>query len=273
MSGKNNTAKKAAENKTAAKETAAKVQAPAAPAAPVAAPVAAPKAAPLQFKIGKKQPPKGKRGGGKRGSKYDGGTFLKFAEAPYGSITNGLKAVLNGRGVIMFPHTSGNWCDHNGVQHRAMTAEEKAVFTKQFDTLAEAVAARTITFAATGTNSDDFIGYRQNHQLPEGCKTSKSSVKFHSFLIAENADDIATAVENLNNFKAIPGADLLGIDSGLEFLVDDDGNIEATLLTPPAVAVEAKIAADGTVTEKTLEEENAQAKAEAKTSEEENAQA
>lgn len=190
----------------------------------------------LTFKIGKKQPPKGIRRGGssKRSSKYTTNKFLKFAEVPYGTIRDGLKAVMGGRGIILFPHTSGNWADHNGIQHGAMSETDKARFeNKSFPTYTEAVAAKCITFATLSGASKDCISYRQNQKLPEGCKTSKPSVKYHCLLIAKNTEDITTAIENINNFNAIPGAQLLRIDNDLEYFTDEDGNINATELTFP----------------------------------------
>jgi hypothetical protein len=225
----------------AAKADEPAANAPAAPAANDAAKVATNVAAPakpkLEFKIGKKQLPTGKRGGGKRGSKYTSGTLLKFAEAPYGNIGEHLRHVLNGLAMIMFPHTSGFFADNNGVQTEQAVPEG----TTTYATLAEAVAARSIVFAYA--EGEHFIGYAQNNKLPEGCKTSKPDQAYHCFLTATSAEEIEKAVENLNAFKAIPGAALFNVDKNLVFLTDGEGNIVAERLAEPVLAQPATIAA------------------------------
>lgn len=204
--------------------------------------VQAPAKPKLEFKIGKKQLPTGKRGGGKRGSKYTSGSLLKFAEAPYGNITEHLRHVLNGLAMIMFPHTSGFYADSNGV----ISDQPIADGSKTFGTYTEAVAARNIMFAfAPG---DHAIGYAQNNKLPDGAKTSKPDQAYHCFLTATSAEEIQAAVNNLNAFLAIPGADLFNVDKNLVFLTDEEGSIVAEPLVVPVMAQPAKIAADGTIT-------------------------
>ncbi len=263
MSGKTTPANKAGNGAKGANKTAANATVNAAPAAntPAAATpaaegdkaegdkapavntgVQAPAKPKLEFKIGKKQLPTGKRGGGKRGSKYTNGTLLKFAEAPYGNITEHLRHVLNGLAMIMFPHTSGFYADSNGVISEQPIAEG----SKTFGTYTEAVAARNIMFAfAPG---DHAIGYAQNNKLPDGAKTSKPDQAYHCFLTASSAEEIQAAVNNLNAFKAIPGAELFNVDKNLVFLTDDEDNIVAEPLVVPVMAQPAKIAADGTIT-------------------------
>ena len=263
MSGKTTPANKAGNGAKGANKTAANATVNAAPAAntPAAATpaaegdkaegdkapavntgVQAPAKPKLEFKIGKKQLPTGKRGGGKRGSKYTNGTLLKFAEAPYGNITEHLRHVLNGCAMIMFPHTSGFYADSNGVISEQPIAEG----SKTFGTYTEAVAARNIMFAfAPG---DHAIGYAQNNKLPDGAKTSKPDQAYHCFLTASSAEEIQAAVNNLNAFKAIPGAELFNVDKNLVFLTDDEDNIVAEPLVVPVMAQPAKIAADGTIT-------------------------
>jgi len=242
----------------AAKADEPAANAPAAPAANDAAKVTTNVAAPakpkLEFKIGKKQLPTGKRGGGKRGSKYTSGTLLKFAEAPYGNIGEHLRHVLNGLSMIMFPHTSGFFADHNGVQTENPVAEG----TTTYATLAEAVAARSIVFAYA--EGEHFIGYAQNNKLPEGCKTSKPDQAYHCFLTATSAEEIEKAVENLNAFKAIPGAALFNVDKNLVFLTDGEGNIVAERLAEPVLAQPATIAAAAPAAEgETTNAENTEA--------------
>jgi hypothetical protein len=223
---------------------AAKADEPAAPAAPaandaakVATNVAAPARAKIEFKLGKKQLPTGKRGGGKRGSKYTSGTLLKFAEAPYGNIGEHLRHVLNGLAMIMFPHTSDFFADHNGVQTEQPVPEGITTYA----TLAEAVAARAVMFAYA--EGEHYIGYAQNNKLPDGCKTSKPEQAYHCFLTASSAEDIKKAVANLEAFNAIPGAALFNVGKNLVFLTDNEGNIVAERLSEPALAQPATIAA------------------------------
>lgn len=207
--------------------------------------VQAPAKPKLEFKIGKKQLPTGKRGGGTRSSKYTSGALLKFAEAPYGNVEKSkgqLLHVLNGAAMIVYAHISGFYADHLNVISDNATEEG----TTGFASYNEALAARQIMYATREV--DGIIGYAQNNKLPEGAKTSKPTVAYHCFLTATSAEEIQAAVNNLEAFKAIPGADLFNVDKNLVFLTDEEGNIVAEPLVVPVVAQAAKIAPDGTIT-------------------------
>ena len=282
MSGNTTPANKAGKSATGAKKTAANANVNAAPAAnapaaetpaadadkaegdkapaAVSTGVQAPAKPAMTFKIGKPLPT-GKRGGGKRGSKYTSGKLLKFAEAPYGNIGEHLRHVLNGLGMIVFPHTSGFYADHNNV----VSESPVAAGTTTYATYADALAARAIQFA--NAEGDHFIGYAQNNKLPEGAKTSKPDQAYHCFLTAETAEQIEKCVANLQAFQAIPGAELFNVDKNLVFLTDEEGNILAEPLVVPQVAQAAVIAAPKATnaenTEAPAADETAKADAEA----------
>ena len=212
--------KKPTAEKTATKGAATADQTP-------ATPIAAPAKTTMSFQIGKRQLPTGKRGGGgKRGSKYTDGSMLKFATAPYAAVEKSggkLMHILEGNGVILYPHTSGKYADHNNV----ISDVPAEGATKSFDNYEAAVAARSIIFAHK--EGDNFLGFINNKKLPEGYKTGKTQ-EYHGFLMAETAADIETAVNNLNAWNAIPGAELFQADKDLEFITDAEGNINATPL-------------------------------------------
>lgn len=201
----------------------------------------------MVFKVGKKQLPTGKRGGGgKRGSKYTDGSMLKFATAPYAAVEKSggkLMHILEGNAVILYPHVSGKYADHNNVVSDVVA--EGA--TQLFDNYEAAVAARQIIFAHK--EGENFLGFINNAKLPEGYKTDKSQ-QYHGFLMADSAADIETAVNNLSAWNKIPGAELFQADKDLEFIVDKDGNIEATPLK-----VETQTAQAATIQAPKVEEE------------------
>ena len=231
MSNKNS-AEKTAKATKATEQKVNDATATATPAAPIAAPV---KTA-MVFKVGKRQLPTGKRGGGgKRGSKYTDGSMLKFATAPYAAVEKSggkLMHILEGNGIILYPHVSGKYADHNNVISEVVA--EGAPQT--FENYEAAVAARQIIFAHK--EGENFLGFINNAKLPEGYKTDKNQA-YHGFLMAETAADIETAVNNLAAWNQIPGAELFQADKDLVFITDADGNIEATPLKVVAETAQA----------------------------------
>jgi hypothetical protein len=208
--------------------------------------IAAPTPAAPIFKIAAKQPPKA---GGKRGGKGgNNGAYLltkmKFAEASYQHIDNYLKHILNGNYRPAFAHTSGFFGTADGIGNTPEQAVP-ADITTRYDNLEAAIAAGDIYFSSV--KGDVKITYVHNQKL-EKCdfaeRTSKPSLKYHSFLLCENPDDVKAAIQHLTAFEALNPSQ----KGMVTFLTDAEGNVLVTPVVtkaqPAATVIKAEAEAE-----------------------------